>query len=54
MKSKKINKSKVGFSIDVKINEMLNNYCEKYLTNKSKLINMLITKFLNEEKEKEK
>lgn len=52
MKNKGINKLKVGFSIDIKTNEMLNNYCEKYSTNKSKLINMLITKFLTEEKEK--
>jgi hypothetical protein len=52
MKNKGINKLKVGFSIDIKTNDMLNEYCEKHSINKSKLINVLIIKFLNKEKEK--
>lgn len=43
-----INKIKAGFSIDVDTYNELDNYCNITLINKSRLIDKLIKKFLNE------
>jgi hypothetical protein len=47
-KPKGIKKSKVGFSIDIETNILLEKYCEENSINKSKLINRIINKFLKE------
>jgi hypothetical protein len=39
-------KEKVGFSIDKETNELLDQYCQDNMINKSKLINHLIKSFL--------
>jgi hypothetical protein len=45
-------KEKVGFSIDKEINELLEQYCQDNMVNKSKLINHLIKSFLVIQEEK--
>jgi metal-responsive CopG/Arc/MetJ family transcriptional regulator len=39
-------KEKVGFSIDKDINELLDDYCQYNMINKSKLVNKLIKDYL--------
>ena len=45
-RKKGLNKSKVGFSVDIQIVEELDEYCKDNYTNKSRLVNDLIKKFL--------
>lgn len=54
-KTKGVNKSKVGFSIDISTNIEFEEYCEVNNINKSKLVDKIIKSFLNKaKKEKEK
>lgn len=43
-----LNKSKVGFSVDIQVVEKLDQYCKDTYTNKSKLVNELLKNFLEE------
>lgn len=47
-RKKGINKVKVGFSIDKEIIDEFNQYCEINSINKSKLINKILSDFINE------
>lgn len=47
-RKKGINKIKVGFSIDKELINNFNIYCEENTINKSKLINKILTDFVNE------
>lgn len=41
-------KEKVGFSIDKKTRESLDNYCETRLINRSKLVNKILKEYLEQ------
>jgi hypothetical protein len=51
---RKINKNKVGFSIDIEVEKNLINYCDQTLVNKSRLVNKLIKEFLETKGDYEK
>jgi len=51
-RKKGLNKSKVGFSVDIKVVEELGEYCKDNYTNKSNLVNDLIKRFLESKKTK--
>ena len=46
MNIKKRKKEKVGFSLDKELIDKLDQHCDMHAINKSKLINMLIKKYL--------
>lgn len=47
-RKKGLNKSKVGFSIDNKIINDFNLYCQEHMKNKSSIVNNLLLLFLKE------
>ena len=46
-----VNKIKAGFSVDKDLYDELSDYCDSKMMNKSRLINSLIKKFLEKNKE---
>jgi len=50
--AKGVTKKKVGFSVDIKIYEKFEEYCDVKLINKSKLLNKIITDFVKSTEEK--
>lgn len=48
MKPNKTNTDKVSISLSKDINQRLSDYCNEKLVNKSKLINRLVSNFLDE------
>ena len=47
-----VNKVKAGFSIDIELQNELDEYCNLRMTNKSRLISNLIREFLEKNKNK--
>lgn len=45
-----VNKVKAGFSIDIELQNELDEYCNSRMTNKSRLISNLIREFLEKNK----
>jgi len=48
-----LNKSKVGFSVDIELVKELDEYCEENYMNKSKIVNDLLKRFLESKKIKD-
>jgi len=51
--TKRKKKEKVGFSIDSEIIDLLDHHCDTHAINKSKLVNMLLRKYLDSQKNKD-
>lgn len=52
-RKKGLNKSKVGFSVDIEVIEELEKYCDVNFLTKSKVVNELLKRFLDSKKYKQ-